>query len=306
VIPERVRPWVVSAVERLDRRLHRRSPHALWVEVPPSADGRPRYGYGRPRHARLAEILARDDATYRAELEAITAFTDDLLRIPVAPDGENEPYWSNSWLPGLDVACLYSYVRRSEPARYIEVGSGNSTTVVAPARRDAGLATEITSIDPDPRREIDVLCDRVVRQPLELVDLDLFTELECGDVVFIDGSHRAFMNSDAVAVYLELLPDLPHGVVVGIHDILWPDDYFPGWSESWWNAQYLLGALLLGEPSWLRPLLACYYACQQPEPRHVLDPLWHHPQPAGVNRGGTSFWLRIDRSAPPFTNGRPA
>ncbi|HEX3669165.1 MAG TPA: class I SAM-dependent methyltransferase [Acidimicrobiia bacterium] len=292
-------------MDRLDRRLHRHAPHPMWVEVPPTADARPRYGYGRPRHARLAAILARHDGTFRAELEGILEFTDDLRRISLEPGGASEPYWSNPWLPGLDVACLYSFVRRRRPARYLEVGSGNSTAVVARARRDGSLDTEITSIDPSPRREIDSLCDRVVRQPLELVDLDLFRELESGDVVFVDGSHRAFMNSDAVAVYLDLLPDLPDGVLVGIHDILWPDDYFPGWSEYWWNEQYVLGALLLGEPPWLQPMLATYYAFRHPELGHVLDPLWQHPELAGVNQGGTSFWLRVDRSGRPSENGGP-
>jgi predicted O-methyltransferase YrrM len=305
VIPKRLRPVVASVVDRLDRRLHRHAPHPMWVECPPSADLRPRYGYGRPRHARLDAILARHDAIFRQELEAITEFSDDLLLISVEADGEHEPYWANSWLPGLDIACLYSYVRRWKPARYVEVGSGNSTAVVARARRDAGLATEIISIDPNPRREIDALCDRVVRQPLELVDPDLFDELEAGDILFVDGSHRVFMNSDTVAVYLDLLPDLPDGVLVGIHDILWPDDYFPGWSEFWWNEQYVLGALLIGEPAWLQPRLATYYACKHPELGHVLDPLWQRPELALVNRWGTSFWLSIDRRRPRSENGGP-
>ena len=275
----------------------------MWIESPPSADPRPRYGYGRPQHARFATMLARHDDAFRRELETIAAFSDDLRRISVEPDGDHEPHWRNEWLPGLDIASLYSYVRRLRPARYVEVGSGHSTAVVARARRDGELATHITSIDPHPRRAIDHLCDHVVRQPLELVDPGLFRGLEPGDVVFVDGSHRAFMNSDAVAVYLDLLPDLPHGVLVGIHDILWPDDYLPGWSQYWWNEQYLLGALLLGEPAWLHPVLACWYASRHPQLRRILDPLWQHPQMAGVASWGVSFWLRVDRDRPPSENG---
>jgi hypothetical protein len=300
-----LRPWVLSVVDRLDRRLHRESPYPLWLECPPSADTRPRYGFGRPRHARLAEILARHEDTYRSELEAVAEFADDLLRIEVDQDGPQEPYWNNRWFPGLDTACLYSYVRRWKPARYVEVGSGNSTAVVARACRDGGLTTEITSIDPTPRRDIDALCDHVVRQPLECVDPQLFRELEPGDVVFVDGSHRAFMNSDSVAVHLDVLPDLPDGVLMGIHDVLWPDDYFPGWSEYWWNEQYLLGALLLGEPSWLQPVLATYYASQHEELRHVLDPLWDDPRLARVSRWGVSFWLTVDRGTRRPAAGEP-
>jgi hypothetical protein len=297
VIPQRLRPWVVSVVDRLDRRLHRNAPHALWIECPPSADARPRYGYGRPRHQRLSAIIGRHDDTYRAELETIGELSEDLLRIPVDPGDVHQPHWSNGWLPGLDLASLYAYVRTRRPARYAEVGSGNSTSVVAHARRDGSLSTEITSIDPSPRRDIDALCDRVVREPLELVDLDVFTELESGDVLFIDGSHRVFMNSDAVVAYLDVLPELQDGVLVGIHDVLWPYDYLPGWSQYWWNEQYLVAALLLAEPSWLELRLPCFYASRHPDLRRVLDPLWSDPRLAAVAPWGTAFWFGIGRPA---------
>jgi hypothetical protein len=287
----------VSVVERLDRRLHRHSPHALWIESPPSADVRPRYGHGRPRHARLEAILARHDHTYRAELEAIAEFYDDLRAFGVEADGSVEPHWDNAWLPALDIASLYSYVRRWKPARYVEVGSGNSTSVVARARRDGELSTEITSIDPAPRREINALCDRVIRQPLEQADLGVFGELEPGDVVFIDGSHRLFMNSDAVVAYLDVLPELPDGVLVGVHDILWPDDYLESWSQYWWNEQYLVAMLLLAEPSWMDLRLPCYYASQHPELAQVLHPLWSDPRLGGVRPWGTAFWFAVDRPA---------
>ena len=297
MIPKRVRPWVTEQVDRISRRLHNESPHELRLESPPSADPRPRHGYGRPRHAALERLLAGHDDTFRAELEAITEFEDDLCRIEPGAAGAADPCWINPWLPPLDVASLYSYVRRRKPARYVEVGSGNSTTVVARARRDADLSTEITSIDPSPRRGIDDLCDRVVRQPLEVADLGVFRELEPGDVVFVDGSHRVFTNSDATVMILDVLPELPHGVLVGIHDILWPDDYLPEWSQYWWSEQYLVGALLLGEPSWLRPTLACHYVAGRPDLVRPLDRMWESPALRGADRWGTALWLAIERES---------
>ena len=295
MIPRTLRPWVVSVSDLINRRLHRDAPHALWLDVPPSDDPRPRYGHGRPGHGRLTAILARHDETYRAELEAITEFSDELLAIPVDDAGDGGPHWDNAWLPAVDIASLYAYVRRWKPARYVEVGSGNSTAVVARARRDGELSTEITSIDPSPRRAVDGLCDHIVRQPLERVDLSVFRDLEAGDVVFIDGSHRAFTNSDAVVAHLEVLPELPDGVLVGVHDILWPDDYLPGWSRYWWNEQYLVGALLLGEPSWLQVRLPCYYASRHPELSSVLDHLWRDPRLYRVVPWGTALWLAVER-----------
>jgi hypothetical protein len=294
MIPERLRPWVTDRVDRAARRLHRHQPHALWLESPPTAEPRPRHGYGRPRHGALEAILARHAGTFRAELEAIAEFADALARInPEA--GGGDPAWVNSWFPPLDIASLYAYLRRRKPARYVEVGSGNSTAVAALARRDADLPTEITSIDPQPRREVDALCDRIVRRPLEQADLSVFGELEPDDVVFVDGSHRVFTNSDATVMLLDVLPSLPHGVLVGIHDILLPDDYLPEWTQYWWSEQYLVAALLLGEPDWLQPLLACHYASGRADLMGVLDPLWEAPSLQGVDRWGCTLWLSIDR-----------
>jgi predicted O-methyltransferase YrrM len=295
VIPNRLRPWATRQVDGAARRLHRDQPHPLWLESPPSAAPGPRHGHGRPRHAQLEVLLARHADRYRAALEATTEFTDDLGRIGKRASGVADPYWLNRWLPPLDIVALYSFLRRRTPARYVEIGSGTSTAVAALARRDGGLATEITSIDPRPRRDVDALCDRVIRRPLELADLALFHELEPGDVVFVDGSHRVFTNSDATVMLLDVLPSLPDGVLVGIHDVLWPDDYLPEWSQYWWSEQYLVGALLIGEPSWLTPVLACHYASGRPDLMSVLDPLWAMPRVSGVHRWGCALWLAIER-----------
>ena len=66
--------------------------------------------------------------------------------------------------------------------------------------------------------------------------------LSAGDMVFIDNSHRAFQNSDVTVFFTEVLPALPAGVAYGIHDIFLPDDYPAGWSDRFYNEQYLLAA----------------------------------------------------------------
>ena len=93
------------------------------------------------------------------------------------------------------------------------------------AIRTGNLKTTIMSIDPKPRAEIDSLCDRVMRLPLELCDLNLFRELEPGDILFFDGSHRIFANSDVTVFFIEVLPRLKPGVLVHVHDIFLPADY---------------------------------------------------------------------------------
>lgn len=272
-------------------RLRPSTGFAVELDYPPTSANRPRWGHGRPDHALLAEILGRHRDEYRRHIGIVLDHTADLARIDDHRTEPGRPCWVNDWLLGLDTASIYALMRAWAPQRYVEVGSGNSTMVVRRAIGDGGLPTHVTSIDPAPRAEVDALCDRVLRQPLEDVDLEVFTRLEAGDVVFIDCSHRVFMNSDTTTFYIDVLPRLQEGVLVGIHDILLPEDYLPEWDRYWFNEQYVLAAYLLGGTPWLQPLLACNYVATDKELAGLLDPLWSAiPE---VDRRGFCFWFRI-------------
>jgi hypothetical protein len=257
---------------------------------PPPANAQPRYGYGRPSHARLTEVLSRGDDSYRDVLRGFAKYAADLTAIPLDDANPREPHWRCGYLFGIDGASLYGFVRTRRPHRYIEVGSGNSTLFVDRARRDGDLNMEIISVDPSPRREINAICDRIVRKPLEEADLGMFRELEEGDIVFMDGTHRVFMNSDVTAFFLDVLPELPAGVLVGIHDIHLPDDYRPEHNDRYYSEQYLLAAYLLGEPDWMHTVLPSWYVCHHPELQdlaHALIP----PAFSSEDPHGVIFWL---------------
>ncbi|MGH2874412.1 MAG: class I SAM-dependent methyltransferase [Solirubrobacteraceae bacterium] len=279
--------------ELLLRALQRRT-HLSYVGVdyPPTADNRPRFGWDRPSHPRLAEIIGRGRGEYAARLHDLLTLRDDLLQIGPEPTA-TEPGWRQDppWLVGLDAVSLYGFMRLRAPARYVEIGSGNSTKFAARARRDGALQTRITSIDPSPRAEVDELCDEVVRGPLETADLDRFAALGPGDIVFFDGSHRAFMNSDAVVFFLEVLPSLRDGVLVGIHDILLPWDYPPRWAHRYYSEQYLLACFLLAGGDRLHPVLPCHYVSVHPELSGILDPLWSDGRLGGPAAPSYAFWL---------------
>jgi hypothetical protein len=230
-----------ARVERLALRVAARVTGRTYVtlDFPSSAANLPRYGFGRPEHQRLKAIVERHEATYGHVLDELSVYADDLAAIPRDASWDTL-HWTNGYISGLDGAAIYGLIRSRRPARYIEVGSGFSTMFAARARDDGRLSMNITSIDPHPRTAVDSLCDRVVRQPLESADLGLFRELSAGDMVFMDGSHRVFMNSDAVAFFLDVLPELPDGVIVGIDDMLLPADYFPDWADRYYSEQYLL------------------------------------------------------------------
>jgi hypothetical protein len=133
----------------------------------------------------------------------------------------------------------------------------------------------------------------VIREPLETTSLAPFAALEAGDVVFFDGSHRTFMNSDVTVFFLEVLPNLPAGALVGIHDIHLPDDYPAAWTDRHYSEQYLLAAYLLAGCAWFEPRLAAWYVAAHATLGARLDPLWSRPGLAGVQRHGGAFWLEI-------------
>lgn len=261
-------------------------------------NSRPRYPIGQTPHARLDALLSRNQARYREILDSFLAFADDLSKIPASGEtssceiGGATPYWINDFLPGLDAVAIYGMIASKRPKQYFEIGSGNSTKFARQAIRDHGLSTRIVSIDPSPRAEIDAICDEVVRLPLEDCDPSFFDRLDDGDILFVDDSHRCFMNSDVTAFFLDVLPNLKKNVIVGIHDIALPYDYPAEWSGRYYSEQYLLACWLLAETNKFDVLLPSLYASLDKSLASSLDSLW--PKlPAGVEKHGSAFWLQI-------------
>ena len=291
-----------------DRYMHWRLKDLTHPEYPVLLDypvrPRPRYGEGRPPHPEINALLARGDDSYRATLGALAGFTEQLARIPetASPDAPGEPDWGNKFFTAMDAVALYSLLGLRRPARYFEVGSGNSTKFARRAAHDLGLDTRIVSLDPAPRAEVDALCDRVIRQPLEDADQSVFDELEAGDVLFIDNSHRVFENSDVTVFFLEVLPRLKPGLVVHVHDIFLPYDYPSVWAGRHYSEQYLLAAYLLAGYARLEVLLPLAYVTQHPALGGTVNRTWGHPvfqRAFAYNRTltggyvGTSFWMEL-------------
>jgi hypothetical protein len=280
------REVAVRAADRISGGHHLRIP---WD--PPPIEPQPRWGWGRPPHARLDALLRAGSASYAEVLKGFGAYAAELRAIPLDQEDPLEPHWRSPFMFGTDGATLYGFMRTLKPARYIEVGSGNSTLFVNRARRDGALGTQIISVDPQPRREIDSLCDRVVRTRLEQADLAVFGELEAGAMLFMDGTHRVFMNSDVVTFFLDVLPELAPGVLVGIHDIHLPDDYGPEQNHLYFSEQYMLAAYLLAESPWIQTVLPCWFASHDSDLQDLSKALLPS-RLADQNPYGVIFWLR--------------
>jgi hypothetical protein len=205
----------------------------------------------------------------------------------------NEPCWNNDFLPGLDIAALYTMVAEHKPKKYIEVGSGNSTKVAFKAKKDNQLDTEIISIDPMPRAEIDHLADKVVRKPFEDISHELIMDLDKGDILFIDNSHRILPNSDAMVFFMEVLPRLKDGVIVHIHDIYLPYDYPQFMCDRAYSEQYGLAFYLIANPKKYNTIFPNYFVSEDKELSGMLTDLWKTPNLQNVEQHGGSFWLQI-------------
>jgi Methyltransferase domain len=250
-----------------------------------------RYGYGQPAHPGLLALLEQGRDAYRELLHGFLPLEEKLKNIPLHQTDDRWPFWLNGWMPPLDAVALYGLLAQRKPRLYLEVGSGHSTRFARRAIEDYSLPTRIVSLDPHPRAEIDALCDRLLRQPLQRTDLKLFDELQAGDCLFLDCSHVLLTNSDVAVAFLEILPRLPAGVLVQVHDIFLPYDYPPRWAHHYWSEQYLLAFALLEGASKLKVVLPNAFISADPELSQVLQPLWPRLGLPEQFDAGVSMWL---------------
>ena len=258
---------------------------------------KPRAGHGLQPHSILYDNINANRDRYASTLRDILHLSDAIQEIKEARNekDDNQPAWNNDFLPGLDIVALYGLISKHKPAKYIEIGSGNSTKVARKAITDSKLSTEITSIDPFPRANIDHLANKVIRQPFENLDNIQFIidELNENDILFIDNSHRSFSNSDVTICFLELLPYLKKGVIVHIHDIYLPYDYPQFMCDRFYNEQYVLAPFIIANPEKYKPILPNYFISEDKELSAIIAPIWAHENTKNVEKHGGSFWLQI-------------
>jgi hypothetical protein len=215
---------------------------------------------------------------------------------------EGRPTFKNVFFSGVDAIVLYHLIASRKPPRFFEVGSGFSTRFAREAARDHNPAMQIISCDPDPRSEIDQLCDVVIRKPLEAVGVKLVDGLQSGDVLFVDSSHRCYANSDVCVLFLEILPALPPGAIVHIHDIFLPYDYPKTWMTRCYTEQYLLACWLLANPGRFDCIFPGAFVWADADLRLAMRHLWAgekmqaiyaHMEKIYLGYGSFSFWFEI-------------
>jgi Methyltransferase domain len=206
-------------------------------------------------------------------------------------------YFTNnpSYGPG-DALTLQALLRHLQPSRYLEVGSGWSTALALDVNEQwLQGRMRVTCIEPFPveafpngLKEIFRPGDDVefIESQVQLVDLDRFRELEPGDVLFIDCSHVVKTGSDSHFVITRVLPVVPKGVYIHIHDIFWPFEYPKDWVYEGraWSEAYLLHAFLLFNPSFEIVLFNDWLM-------HMHHGLLEREVPAMAPGAGAALWL---------------
>jgi hypothetical protein len=98
------------------------------------------------------------------------------------------------------------------------------------------------------------------------------------------------MNSDVTVFMLDVLPRIPAGVLVGIHDIFLPYDYFDTWADRGYNEQYLLACYLLANPHYFELELANYWISSERLHHEPLQSVWSLLGNDIRDRRSSAFW----------------
>lgn len=259
-------------------------------------DMKPRYGHGLPPHKELYDIVNEHRQTYSKLIDQALSYKEKIWEIKELKNETDpkKPGWNNKFLPGLDIVAIYTLLSEIKPKKYVEIGSGNSTKVAYKAKQEQNLDTEIISIDPMPRAEIDALANQVIRKPFENIDLKMLEDLEAGDILFVDNSHRILPNSDSMVFFMEILPRLKKGVIVHIHDIYIPYDYPQFMCDRFYTEQYGLSFFLLANPKKFETIFPCYFISEDEELASQIAPIWEHDNTKNVEKHGGSYWLKIE------------
>jgi predicted O-methyltransferase YrrM len=169
------------------------------------------------------------------------------------PTADRRFYSNNPAFSCVDAWALAALIMHKRPNRMIEIGSGYSSALMLDTCEQAGLAPELTFVDPYPAllksllRPEDHHVHRIHSSPIQDVDPSIVDPLEANDILFIDSTHVAKAGSDVVFELFELLPRLKPGVLIHIHDIHYPFEYPEAWffnENRSWNEAYILRALL--------------------------------------------------------------
>jgi len=123
----------------------------------------------------------------------------------------------NGYFAGLDAKLYYSIIRTLHPELIIEIGGGHSTSFALSAMKKNKYG-KILCIDPEPRRKLSRTIKHI-KAKVESVNLNIFSNLNKNDILFIDSSHT---REEALYHTKVILPSIKPGVLIHYHDFIYP------------------------------------------------------------------------------------
>lgn len=161
--------------------------------------------------------------------------------------------FENPFFSYADAIVLYCMIRHLLPKRIIEIGSGYSSCVILDTNElFLGNTVACTFIEPHPdqflslTRPSDRSTIQLIRKQVQDIEVNKFSELSTGDILFIDSSHVSKVGSDVNYIFFEMLPRIERGVYVHFHDIFHAFEYPKEWVYEGraWNEAYVLRGFL--------------------------------------------------------------
>ena len=203
-------------------------------------------------------------------------------------------YFHNPAYSYADALVLHGMLRLIKPQRLIEVGCGYSSAMALDTNELCFQnSIKMTFIEPHPQLLHELAKpedkERITIIPSRLQDLspEFFSQLEKGDVLFIDSTHVSKVNSDVNFIFFEILPRLNAGVYIHFHDIFYPFEYPKEfvYDGRAWQELYILRAFLQNNP--------CYEIVYFQDflfRKHRL--YFEQHLPLFMKHGGAQIWLR--------------
>lgn len=194
------------------------------------------------------------DLNEEGQLRLFDKLRDFYAEQPFSAQPTGMRYWfENPAYSYSDALLLYCLIRYLRPQRIIEVGSGYSSAAMLDTNElNFENSIACTFIEPQPEllrsllKEGDEERINLLAQPLQEVETRIFTELQANDILFIDSSHVAKIDSDVNHLFFRILPALASGVYIHFHDVFYPFEYPLDWVYEGraWNEAYMLRAFL--------------------------------------------------------------
>jgi hypothetical protein len=201
--------------------------------------------------------VAGIDLNEQAQIELMRELAPLWYEVPDAPR-EGWRFRGSWWFVPGDAIVYYALLRHWKPSRLVEVGSGYSSALALDCSDRHLPELRKTFIEPYPGRLFGLLSERdrqqteIYAKPVQEVPLEVFDQLQAGDILFVDTDHFTKAGCEVNWMAFNVFPRIPAGVHIHIHDMYWPFEYPTPWLKERraWNELYFFRAFLMDNPKY--------------------------------------------------------